>query len=181
MAHLGSLSTSHPFQYLPPLSLTLSVLSSHSAKQLQNYTSMTSYLPSAQEKRGDEYLDDARALRDRWKDIIPRGDLTSLQNRLTMRACYFLTKIAVCVNVYLSRATEMRAGLDLKSGLSRMSHARAYRKYAKETFQIAKVLTLPAELLDGALIYSYRRLPTEPEMSHPSTRHTTSSKCVSLA
>ena len=45
---------------------------------------MSSYLPSAQEKRGDEYLDDARTLRDRWKDIIPRGDLTSLQNRLTM-------------------------------------------------------------------------------------------------
>jgi len=60
------------------------VLSGHSIKQLQNYTSMASYLPSAQEKKGDEYLDDARTLRDRWKDIIPRGDLTSLQNRLTM-------------------------------------------------------------------------------------------------
>ena len=45
---------------------------------------MTSYLPSVQGKKGDEYLDDARTLRDRWKDIIPRGDLTSLQNRLTM-------------------------------------------------------------------------------------------------
>ena len=45
---------------------------------------MNSYLPSAQEKKGDEYLDDARTLRDRWKDIIPRGDLTSLQNQLTM-------------------------------------------------------------------------------------------------
>lgn len=45
---------------------------------------MTSYLPSAQERKGDEYLDEARTLRDRWKDVIPRADLNSLQNRLTM-------------------------------------------------------------------------------------------------
>jgi hypothetical protein len=51
---------------------------------------MTVYLPSAQERKGDEHLDEARTLRDRWKDIIPRGDLTSLQNRLTMLACCFL-------------------------------------------------------------------------------------------
>ena len=140
---------------------------------------MASYLPSAQEKKGDEYLDDARTLRDRWKDIIPRGDLTSLQNRLTMWAFYF-SKFAFCIHVYVSRATEMRAGLDLKSGLSRMSHARAYRKYAKGTFLIAKVLTLPAEP-NVVLIDSYRRPLTEPETLHPSTKHTTSSNSVLLA
>jgi hypothetical protein len=49
--------------------------------------SMTLYLPSAQAKKGDEYLEDARALRDSWKDVIPRGDLSMVQNRLTMLAC----------------------------------------------------------------------------------------------
>lgn len=49
--------------------------------------SMTLYLPSAQAKKGDEYLEDARALRDAWKDVIPRGDLSMVQNRLTMLAC----------------------------------------------------------------------------------------------
>lgn len=50
---------------------------------------MTMYLPSTQARIGDEYLDDARSLRDRWKDVIPRGDLTTLQNYLAMLA-YFV-------------------------------------------------------------------------------------------
>jgi len=40
----------------------------------------------------------------------------------------------------------MRAGLDLKRGLSKLSHARAYRKFAQETFGIVKVLILVAKL-----------------------------------
>ncbi len=40
----------------------------------------------------------------------------------------------------------MRAGLDLKRGLSRLSHARAYRKYAQETLRIFKVLILATKL-----------------------------------
>lgn len=48
---------------------------------------MTLYLPSEQAKRGDEYLDNARAIRDEWKNVIPRGDLSIVQNRLIMLAC----------------------------------------------------------------------------------------------
>ena len=40
----------------------------------------------------------------------------------------------------------MRAGLDLKRGLSKLSHARAYRKYAQETLVIIKVLVLSGNL-----------------------------------
>jgi hypothetical protein len=43
----------------------------------------------------------------------------------------------------------MRAGLDLKRGLSKMSHARAYRKYAYETLGIVKVLILAAKFEVG--------------------------------
>lgn len=34
----------------------------------------------------------------------------------------------------------MKAGLDMKRGFSKMSHARAYRKYAYQTLEIVKVL-----------------------------------------
>lgn len=40
----------------------------------------------------------------------------------------------------------MRAGLDLKRGLSKLSHARAYRQYAQETLGIVKVLILATKL-----------------------------------
>jgi hypothetical protein len=43
----------------------------------------------------------------------------------------------------------MRAGLDLKRGLSKMSHARAYRKYAYETLGIVKVIIFAAKLGEG--------------------------------
>jgi len=39
------------------------------------------------------------------------------------------------------RATEMGVGLDSKRGLRKVSHARAYRKYAEETLHIATVST----------------------------------------
>ena len=48
---------------------------------------MNLYLPSEQARRGDEYLDSARAIRDEWKNVIPRGDLSIVQNRLIMLAC----------------------------------------------------------------------------------------------
>jgi hypothetical protein len=47
---------------------------------------MTLCLPSEQANRGDEYLDNARAIRDEWKNVIPRGDLSIVQNRLIMLA-----------------------------------------------------------------------------------------------
>lgn len=80
---------------------------------------MTSLLPSAQARRGDEDLERARSLRDQFREEIPRDGMTSLQNRITM-------------------TTEMRVGLDSKWGLSKWSHARAYRKHAEETFHIVK-------------------------------------------
>ena len=48
---------------------------------------MSLYLPSEQAKRGDECLDNARAIRDEWRNVIPRGDLSIVQNRLIMLAC----------------------------------------------------------------------------------------------
>jgi hypothetical protein len=78
---------------------------------------MTLYLPSAQAKKGDEYLDDARALRDLWRGVIPRGELTSLQNRLTMSACYILVQIwfvfTYCVCLQGS-GDESRVGLEAR-------------------------------------------------------------------
>jgi hypothetical protein len=59
--------------------------------------SMTLHLPSAQAKKGDGYLDDARSIRDEWKDVIPRGDLSMVQNRLTMLACGVLVPHDVCL------------------------------------------------------------------------------------
>ena len=52
---------------------------------------VTLYLPSMQAKRGDDYPDDARSIRDEWKGVIPRGDLSMVQNRLTMLACGVIT------------------------------------------------------------------------------------------
>ncbi|KAH9166405.1 hypothetical protein EDB89DRAFT_220696 [Lactarius sanguifluus] len=65
------------------------------------HSNMT-YFPSAQAKKGDGYLDEARNLRDQWGQMIPSGDLTTVQNRITM-------------------ATEMRHGLDGKIGFSKIS------------------------------------------------------------
>jgi len=58
--------------------------------------SMTLYLPSEQAKRGDEYLDNARAMRDEWKNVIPHGDLSFVQNRLIMLACGALFMTYTC-------------------------------------------------------------------------------------
>ncbi|KAH9168322.1 hypothetical protein EDB89DRAFT_2203553 [Lactarius sanguifluus] len=77
------------------------------------------YFSSAQEKKGDGYLDEARNLRDQWGQVIPSSDLTAVQNRITM-------------------ATEMRHGLDGKIGFSKITHARACRKYSKETLRVVK-------------------------------------------
>lgn len=72
----------------------------------------------------------------------------------------------------------MKAGLDVKRGLSRMSHARAYRKYAHETLGIVKVL-IPCCEVGRGLIDADRRLLTEPGMSMPTMSHTMTKKSVS--
>jgi hypothetical protein len=51
------------------------------------------------------------------------------------------------------RANEMRAGLDKKHGLSKISHARMYSKFSEETFQFAKVL----DLVSGPCMCSFNR------------------------
>lgn len=78
---------------------------------------MAPILPSAQANKGDEYLKKARDLRDQWGQLIPGDDLTALQNRMTM-------------------ATDLRHGLDEKFGVSKIVHARMYRKYARETLRV---------------------------------------------
>ena len=45
---------------------------------------MTSLLPSAQARKGDEDLVCARILRDQFREVIPRDGMASLQNRITM-------------------------------------------------------------------------------------------------
>ncbi|KAH9970467.1 hypothetical protein BJV74DRAFT_259576 [Russula compacta] len=50
----------------------------------------------------------------------------------------------------MSRTTEMRAGLDLKRGFSKISHALMYCKYAKETYHIAKTASDRARNLASA-------------------------------
>jgi hypothetical protein len=69
---------------------------------------MTLYLPSAQAKRGDDYLDDARAVRDEWKDVIPRGDLSMVQNRLIMLACGVIIPHDMCLSFTLAYPGQRR-------------------------------------------------------------------------
>jgi hypothetical protein len=113
---------------------------------------MTSYLPSAQMTRGDGYLDRARNLRDQWKAVIPRRDLTKLQNRITMLVFYFIfMNNLIDIHIFrMSSTADMRAVLDSKNGLSKISQARMYCKYARETFHIAKVLNFISKLYSGS-------------------------------
>ncbi|SRR5260221_5006212 len=71
---------------------------------------MASHFPSAQAKKGDQDLHLARNLRDEWKDVIPEGDITTIQNRITM--CVLLPYGMRSGLIFITRATEMRDGLD---------------------------------------------------------------------
>ena len=105
---------------------------------------MTSHFPSAQAKKGDQNLHLARNLRDEWKDVIPEDDITTIQNRITM--CVVLLPYGTRSGlIFITRATEMRDGLDSKRGLPKFFHARAYHKYAQETYHIARVLVILSE------------------------------------
>lgn len=99
---------------------------------------MASHLPSAQAKKGDKNLHLARNLRDEWKDVIPEDDMNTIQNRITM--CVLLPHGMRSGLIFVIRATEMRVGLDSKRGFPKFFHARAYRKYAQDTYHIARVL-----------------------------------------
>jgi hypothetical protein len=101
---------------------------------------MASHLPSAQAKKGDEDLHHARNLRDQWKDVIPEDDINAIQNRITM--CVHLHGMRSGLIFFIIRATEMRVGLDSKGGLPKFFHARAYRKYAQETYHITRVFVI---------------------------------------
>ena len=52
---------------------------------------MAPILPSARAKKGDVYLDEARNLRDRWGQLMSSGDLTAIQNRITMSVLFVLS------------------------------------------------------------------------------------------
>jgi len=104
---------------------------------------MASHLPSAQAKQGDQNLHLARNLRDEWKDVIPEDDINTIQNRITM--CVLLPHGMRSGLIFIIRATEMRVGLDSKKGLPKFFHARAYRKYAQETYFVARVSVILSE------------------------------------
>ena len=112
---------------------------------------MAPILPSAQAKKGDGYLEEARNLRDQWGQLIPSGDLTTLQNRITMSVLFLLTLRATLFTLCMPRATDMRHGLDGKFGLSKVAHARTYRKYSQETLRVVKVLFLHANFRPGLI------------------------------
>ena len=104
---------------------------------------MASHLPSSQAKKGDQSLHLARNLRDEWKDVIPEDDINTIQNRITM--CVILPHwhgMYSGLIFFIIRATEMRVGLDSKKVIPRFFHARAYRKYAQETYYIARVFVI---------------------------------------
>jgi len=101
---------------------------------------MASHLPSAQVKKGDQNLHLARNLRDDWKDVIPEDDINTIQNRITM--CEPLPHGMRSGLIFIiTRATEMRVGLDSKKGLPKFFHARAYRRYAQDTYYIARTVS----------------------------------------
>ncbi|KAF8257429.1 hypothetical protein EI94DRAFT_1310029 [Lactarius quietus] len=72
--------------------------------------------PSAQEKRGDWRLDNARQLARDNETVISPGDLEIVKERITL-------------------ATEIKMGLESKRGLTRYLQAREYRKASKETLK----------------------------------------------
>jgi hypothetical protein len=98
--------------------------------------------PSAQAKKGDGYLEEARSLRDQWGQLIPSNDLIALQSRITMSVLFVFAIHTTLFTLCMPRATEMRHGMDGKIGLSKIVHARTYRKYSQETLRVVKVLSL---------------------------------------
>jgi hypothetical protein len=142
---------------------------------------MAPILPSAQANKGDEYLRKARDLRDQWGQLIPSNDITAIQNRITMLALFVSSLHAILFTHCVLRATDLRHGLDDKFGVSKIVHARTYRKYARETLRVIQVLFLHLNVLPG-LIGPYRRLLTEPGMqsiSHLPTTRTMSKSSAS--
>ncbi|KAF8265701.1 hypothetical protein EI94DRAFT_1804022 [Lactarius quietus] len=78
--------------------------------------------PSAQEKRGDWRLDNARQLARDNETVISPGDLEIVKERITL-------------------ATEIKMGLESKRGLTRYLQAREYRKASKETLKFVKTVS----------------------------------------
>jgi hypothetical protein len=79
--------------------------------------------------------------------------------------------------ILVMRATEMGVGLDSKRGLRKVSHARAYRKYAEETLHIATVSIPSSESPQETTYLAFgRRSLNEPGILtslDPHTKHTT--------
>ena len=67
---------------------------------------------------------EARDLRDHLGQLIPSGDLITVQNRITMSGLFVLTLHDTSLfTSCMSRATETRNGLDGKIGFSKIAHA----------------------------------------------------------
>jgi hypothetical protein len=85
--------------------------------------------------------------------------------------------VPFCSHFFTPRATDLRHGLDEKFGVSKIVHARTYRKYARETLRVMQVLFLYLSVRLGLIGSYYRRPLTEPEMqsiSHLPTNRTMS-------
>lgn len=83
---------------------------------------LASQRPSAQERRGDRRLDNARTLAGENGAFISRDDLEIVKERIIL-------------------ATEIKLGLESKRGLPKYLQAREYRKAANDTLKFVKTVS----------------------------------------
>ncbi|KAI0274582.1 hypothetical protein BGY98DRAFT_54401 [Russula aff. rugulosa BPL654] len=91
---------------------------------------LASKRPSAQEKLGDRRLDKARDLAQKNGDWISPSDLKIARDKVLQ--CVPSRKAYPSYVLSPISATEINAGLESKTGLSKLLQAREYRKSAKE-------------------------------------------------
>ncbi|KAI0296113.1 hypothetical protein B0F90DRAFT_1114424 [Multifurca ochricompacta] len=87
------------------------------ATRLLDY--VAKHTTSAQEMRGDQRLDEARALTVEYETVIDPVDRAIIEERITF-------------------AREMKSGLESKWGLSKFLQAREYRRVARNAYRFAK-------------------------------------------
>ncbi|KAH9984988.1 hypothetical protein BJV77DRAFT_1162251 [Russula vinacea] len=79
---------------------------------------MARQFPSSQEKRGDDKLELARDITNKFRSVIAEDDKRTIEDKITL-------------------AREMKEGLDSKSGISRLKHARGYRRACRDAYRHA--------------------------------------------
>lgn len=87
-------------------------------------------LPSTQEKLGSRRLDEARDLARKDEASIRPSDMKIINDKF-LQCVLSLQIVSETCSTTIS-ATEIRASLESKSGLSRFLHAREYRKFAED-------------------------------------------------